>query len=115
MKADIPAVVTRRLGGRATFSQTRNRRSPHERIELRWGKLCPTSLAFAVPPSIDCGTVCARIDGREFANIEAGRQGQRSIIGLGDQVTLNAGNTLVVERGPWQEGQAAAGAPSAVE
>jgi non-lysosomal glucosylceramidase len=85
--------------GWGTFLQTRDERSQHDRIQLRWGKLRLRSLALAAPTSIDRGTVTVRVGDRMLENLELRGEGERLVVRLGEDLTLSAGDVLEVAIG----------------
>jgi hypothetical protein len=85
--------------GWGAFAQTRDKRAQHEQIELRWGKLRLKSLAFAVPSSVDRSKISVRLGDRLLTDVRAASEGERLLVRLGDDVNLNAGDTLAVDIG----------------
>ncbi len=85
--------------GWGTFSQKRDQRSQHERIELRWGSLRLRSLAFAVTQTIARGEVCVQVGESAVEDIDVEFDGGRLVIRFGEEVTLKVGDVLKVAIG----------------
>jgi hypothetical protein len=85
--------------GWGTFSQKRDGRSQHERIELRWGSLRLRSLAFAVTQTIDRGEVRVQVGERAVEDVAVRFDGGRLMIRFGEEVALKVGDVLEVAIG----------------
>lgn len=84
--------------GWGSFSQERHGAGQTARVELRWGRLRLASLALAVPPEVDRGTVRARL-GKRTLGLYVQSDGPRLVVHLDEEVTLNAGEVFEVQIG----------------
>lgn len=85
--------------GWGTFSQTRDERTQHDRIELRWGRLRLKHLAFSVPPSVNHETITVRVRDQKIDDVDVQLEGERLEVRLMSEVTLSAGDVLDIAIG----------------
>jgi uncharacterized protein (DUF608 family) len=81
--------------GWGSFSQERKGTAQRERIEVRWGKLRLTTLAFEVAPQAKPSRVAVKIADRPVEATLA-LEGTRARVALSSEIVVKAGETLEV-------------------
>jgi len=82
--------------GWGTISQKRRGAAQVDRIDLKWGTLTARTFAFDVPEGFHVQDASAALDGRKIDGTTA-RDGRRVIFTAGRDVTVKAGQAIVVE------------------
>ena len=84
--------------GWGTISQKRNGPRQVNRIEVRWGRLSGRTLAFEVPDGAKVQDTSVTLAGREIEG-KVTQDGARVVLTANEDVTVKAGQAIVVEMG----------------